>query len=160
MADDDAMVRHIIKCDRVFQNGTYVGEVHGVNIMADEVMLSNNLVVSASNLYPQWGHPNCWDLDPSVPVDREQLVSPASKRGDEWLDFSEAVFDHVENYTVKQYGDAGTDQVTHYSAEDCVKQIKKYCERFGKNAREGLERLDLIKIAHYACLASNKLGDE
>lgn len=79
-----------------------------------------------------------------------------SKRGEEWREFSAMVLHHVENYTVPQYGDMGEDQVTNYTAEDCVKAIGKYASRFGTNQREGQETLDLLKIAHYACLALNK----
>ena len=82
-----------------------------------------------------------------------------SCRGLEWLSFSDSVFEHVENYTVPQYGDVGEDNVTEWSAEDCVKQIEKYQKRFGKNSRPGQEKLDLLKIAHYACLAASKLDD-
>lgn len=83
-------------------------------------------------------------------------VLDLSKRGSEWREFSAMVLHHVENYTVAQYGDAGDDQVTNYTAEDCVKAIGKYASRFGTNQREGQDTLDLLKIAHYACLALSK----
>lgn len=80
-------------------------------------------------------------------------------RGQEWLDFSEEVFDHIKNYSIPQYGDAPNDNVSEWTAEDCVKQIEKYAKRFGKNAREGQDEIDLKKIAHYACLAFGKMED-
>ena len=80
-----------------------------------------------------------------------------SKRGKEWAAFSKKVADHIEEYTVPQYGDIGEDRVTDDSAEDCVREIKKYCLRFGKNQREGQEDLDLMKTAHYACMAHSKV---
>ena len=80
-----------------------------------------------------------------------------SERGWEWDQFQEIVFDHVEKYTVPQYGDKGEDNVTDWTAEQCVKQIGKYEKRFGKNQREGQDKLDILKIAHYACLAYMKL---
>jgi hypothetical protein len=85
------------------------------------------------------------------------MLKKRSYRGREWLNFSESVEDHIEKYTVRQYGDYPSDQVTEWSAEQCVDQVKKYANRFGKGARGPAEELrDLLKIAHYACLAWNK----
>ena len=77
-------------------------------------------------------------------------------RAAEWEVFSVTVLNHVQNYTVPQYGDYPDDQVTGWTVEDCIKNIAKYANRFGKQQRKGQERLDLMKIAHYACLAYNK----
>ena len=82
-----------------------------------------------------------------------------SLRGYDWIEFSNKVLDHIENYTVPQYGDKGKDQVTDYTSEDCVKQIGKYVARHGKNQREGQTKSDLLKIAHYNQLAFDKLED-
>jgi hypothetical protein len=78
-------------------------------------------------------------------------------RSKEWIEFAVIVDDHINNYTVKQYGDRGSDLATNYTPEDFVKQIKKYCERHGKNARPGQDKIDMIKIAHYAQMAWSKL---
>ncbi len=83
-----------------------------------------------------------------------------SKRGQEWLNFSEDVLTHAELYTIPQYGDMPSDQASKWSAQDCVTAILKYGARFGSNSREGQDKLDLMKIAHYACIAANKLGSE
>ncbi len=80
-----------------------------------------------------------------------------SERGKEWIEFALQVDDHINNYTVKQYGDKGNDLATLYTPEDFVKQIKKYCERHGKNARPGQDKIDMIKIAHYAQMAWSKM---
>jgi NTP pyrophosphatase (non-canonical NTP hydrolase) len=80
-----------------------------------------------------------------------------SKRGFNWILFAEAVLKHVEEYTVPQYGDLGEDQVTDYTAEDCMKQVDRYRARFGKNARPGQDKLDLLKMAHYISLAAEKM---
>lgn len=82
-----------------------------------------------------------------------------SKRGFAWVLFAEEVLKHVNNYTVPQYGDAGEDQVTNYSVEDCIKQALKYLNRHGKNAREGQEKLDMLKAAHYIQLACEKMQE-
>ncbi len=80
-----------------------------------------------------------------------------SERGKEWIEFALQVDDHINNYTVKQYGDKGSDLATNYTPDDFVKQIKKYCERHGKNARPDQEKIDMIKIAHYAQMAWTKM---
>ena len=87
-------------------------------------------------------------------------LKPTSKRGAEWLDFSVDVILHVEEYTVPQYGDDPDDEVAEWSAVDCVRAIRKYTGRFGTNARPGEEKLDLMKMAHFACLAAHKLEKE
>jgi hypothetical protein len=83
-----------------------------------------------------------------------------SLRGQEWLGFAFAVLKHIEEYTVPQYGDKGKDIATDYTPEYCVSQIEKYVRRFGKNIRPGHEKLDLIKVAHYAQMALTKLNEK
>lgn len=73
----------------------------------------------------------------------------------EW--FANQVIEHIETYTVPQYGDYPNDQVEEWTPELCIAQIGKYSARFGKNSREGQELLDLIKIAHYAQIAYSKM---
>lgn len=80
-----------------------------------------------------------------------------TRRSSAWLTFAAEVLHHVENYTVPQYGDAGEDEVTNWSAEDCIRAISKYVARFGRNARPGQQRLDLLKMAHFVQLAAEKL---
>lgn len=79
------------------------------------------------------------------------------KRTNAWNDFAAKVADHITNYTVPQYGDAPNDNVESWSAADCIAQVQKYAARFGTNQRAGQEELDLMKIAHYAQLAHDKL---
>lgn len=79
-----------------------------------------------------------------------------SKRGAAWVAFAEEVLRHIEGYTVPQYGDKGEDQVTDWTAGECFKQVKKYEARFGRNAREGQQELDLFKSAHYVQLTCEK----
>lgn len=80
-----------------------------------------------------------------------------AKRTKDWNEFATKVADHIENYTVPQYGDAPNDNVEAWSAQDCIAQVQKYAARFGTNQRVGQEQLDLMKIAHYAQLANAKL---
>jgi len=79
-----------------------------------------------------------------------------SVRGNNWKDFSDLVHVHVEGYTVPQYGDKGADQVTDYTAGECLKQAQKYISRYGRNARPGQQELDFLKAAHYIQLAAEK----
>jgi hypothetical protein len=98
-------------------------------------------------------------------VERRRAGDPArvsvrevqiSKSETAWRKFSEDVAEHIAGYVVPQYGDAGVDPVTDYTAADCILQIKRYVNRYGRNARPGQQQLDLIKIAHYAQLAAGK----
>ena len=73
-----------------------------------------------------------------------------SERGLDWEEFSVKVYNHIENYTVPQYGDKGEDQCTEFTRQDFETQIKKYANRMGKNSRPGQNKLDLLKICHYA----------
>lgn len=80
-----------------------------------------------------------------------------AQRTKDWNEFAAKMADHIENYTVPQYGDAPNDNVAAWSAQDCIAQIQKYATRFGSNQRTGQEALDLMKIAHYAQLAMGKM---
>ncbi len=81
-----------------------------------------------------------------------------SVRGYNWEEFSYVVLEHIDGYTVPQYGDFPNDQVEQWSADDCIKQIHKYANRFGKNQPGPEDQLlDIIKMAHYASLAYEKL---
>ena len=80
-----------------------------------------------------------------------------AQRTKDWNEFATKVADHIENYTVPQYGDAPNDNVESWSAQDCIAQVQKYAARFGNNQRTGQEELDLMKIAHYAQLAMGKM---
>jgi len=83
-----------------------------------------------------------------------------SLRSSEWLNFTAEVFMHIETYTVPQYGDKGTDQCSDFSESDFITQMKKYLNRYGKNSRDGQQQLDLMKIAHYACMLHAKLIED
>jgi hypothetical protein len=83
-----------------------------------------------------------------------------SKRGDDWKELAEKVHDHIEGYTVPQYGDKGEDQASEFTSHDHVIQAKKYLNRYGKNTRPGQEVLDLIKTAHYCQMAAMELTKE
>ena len=97
-------------------------------------------------------------IDP-YPSEEDYATDP-SLRAIEWQDFSERVFNHIESYTVPQYGDKGQDQCSEFSESDFITQMKKYLNRYGKNSREGQERLDLLKIAHYAGMLYTKLAEK
>ena len=81
-----------------------------------------------------------------------------SNRRAEFVAFAFIVLDHVSNYTVKQYGDAPNDPVEEWTPEQCMDSVKRYANRISSNRRGKLEILrDMVKIAHFACLAFSKL---
>lgn len=83
-----------------------------------------------------------------------------SNRGKEWADFNTIVEDHIENYTVPQYGDMPDDQMTTASLDDIKHDVQRYLNRIGRNARGIDESLrDMVKMAHYACIAYNKIKE-
>ena len=80
--------------------------------------------------------------------------------GGMWEKFSNRVLSLVLNYTIPQYGDKLDEQL---SAEFCMDQITKYTRRIkkGQNARgPGEDLRDCLKIAHYACILYNRLGED
>ena len=84
-----------------------------------------------------------------------------SKRGEQWTKFSGMVLDHVENYTVPQYGDFPHDQAEGFSIPDIVLNIRRYLNRAESNARGRAEaKRDCLKIAHYACLLYLRIEKE
>ena len=81
-----------------------------------------------------------------------------SNRGEEWASFSQEIANHVENYCVPQYGDFPDDQMTRASIDNIKHNMSRYVERMGRNSRGREEALrDMKKMAHYACIAYNKL---
>jgi len=91
------------------------------------------------------------DVDKAIPNQR------LSVRGQEWAAFAKEVLDHIETYTIHQYGDKGEDQCTEFTVQDFQTQIKKYTNRFGRNSRPGQDEIDLKKIAHYSQMLLFKL---
>lgn len=82
-------------------------------------------------------------------------------RLDEWEVFSSITHSHIKNYTIPQYGDKPGDNLSTWDPEDCIRQIGKYINRFKNNARGPYERkLDMLKVAHYACVAFWKLQEQ
>jgi len=76
-----------------------------------------------------------------------------SKRGHAWVQFSDMVLRHIEDYTVPQYGDEGDDLADDYSEEDALRNVTKYLKRFGRNARPDEQARDFVKMAHYVQIA-------
>lgn len=87
-------------------------------------------------------------------------MSIPETREEEWTAFSEIVKSHILQYTIKQYNDKGEDNVTNWTIKDLMEAIYKYYSRYKSNQRPGQEQLDLMKIAHYACMAYWKYEEE
>ena len=82
-----------------------------------------------------------------------------SNRGIEFEEFVEVVSEHIENYTVPQYGDAPDDLVEEWTPSQCMDSVKRYANRINSNRRGRIETLrDMLKVAHFACLAFNKFN--
>ena len=85
---------------------------------------------------------------------RMQYTKKTSKRGFNFMMFALEVLDHIEEYTIPQYGDEGEDQVSDWTVEDCLKAVKKYIARYGRNTRKGQQGLDFKKMVHFVQLAA------
>jgi hypothetical protein len=93
-------------------------------------------------------------LDPVI------KIKTLSLRGCDFIHFADKVFNHIETYTVPQYGDKGEDQMTNYTAKELVQQSQKYMSRYGRNAREGQQELDFLKAVHCLQMAHDKYLEE
>lgn len=83
-----------------------------------------------------------------------------SIRAINWTKFSSKIFNHIEEYTVPQYGDSPNDQLEGWTPEQCLEAIQRYVNRNknNTNARGPQEALrDMLKIAHYASVAYEKM---
>lgn len=88
-------------------------------------------------------------------------MSVAPLRVLEWVLFADQVVDHIEDYTVPQYGDKGSDPLTEMTPEQCMQDIKKWAARFGTGQRGKAEaQRDMLKIAHIACVIWHKTREE
>lgn len=77
-----------------------------------------------------------------------------SEKGCAWARFADMVVNHIENYSVPQYGPTLSENTDVTSTEDCLKYIAKYLRRHGSDRRGRIEELrDLVKIAHFAQFA-------
>jgi hypothetical protein len=82
-------------------------------------------------------------------------------RLDQWMEFQDRVFDHVEQYTCPQYGDMPKDQAAEFTIEEIAMNMKRYLNRVGKGQRGPEEaRRDMLKVAHYACMIYAKMMEQ
>lgn len=76
-----------------------------------------------------------------------------SNRGKEWSAFSSHVAEHVDGYTVPQYGDAPDDAVSQFSEHDIAMNLQRYVNRIETSQRGPEEaQRDLLKIAHFCAI--------
>lgn len=83
-----------------------------------------------------------------------------SEREKQWQEFSDLVATHLREYTTPQYGDVGEDEITNYTVETCLEQVRKYCKRYDTQSRDGQQELDFIKMAHYTQCAWEKYNNK
>ena len=71
----------------------------------------------------------------------------------EWAKFAVLVLQHIEEYTIPQYGDAPDDQESSFTEHDIAAHLRRYVNRLESNARGPEEaQRDLLKIAHYCAM--------
>lgn len=80
----------------------------------------------------------------------------------QWDSFDEQVRRHITQYTIVQYGNPdGDEQVDAFTPEDCWREMQRYYNRRRSSVRGPVEQLrDLLKVAHYAQFAYDKLRAE
>jgi len=91
--------------------------------------------------------------------DFQSIAGDDAPNDAKWTVFRAIVNQHIEEYTIPQYGDLPDDFASTWSQADCLRNIEKYLRRIRKNSREQQHGLDCIKRAHYACIAYFKGGD-
>lgn len=84
-----------------------------------------------------------------------------SRRAEQFNQFADIVVDHIETYTIPQYGDMPYDNASTFTEADFITQIKKYMARMESNVRGPVEaQRDLVKIAHYCGMLYMKRKEE
>jgi len=80
----------------------------------------------------------------------------------QWDQFDQQLRRHILRYTLAQYGNPeGNEQVDSFTVEDCWREIQRYYHRRKATVRGTKEQLrDLLKVAHYAQFAYDKLRAE
>ena len=87
------------------------------------------------------------------------MLNMYSAKGNTWLSFSAITLEHIENYSVPQYGPDIKENTDVDGPDDCRKYIAKYLRRAGSERRGRIEELrDLVKIAHFAQIAFDMMG--
>lgn len=127
--------------DYMFTTNTsdYLGEIFCINIDNEDITkdVPKKDIVDGCEAY----------IEPEFPV-----------RLQEWWNFSEDVEEHIQEYTIPQYGDYPQDQLTTTTNECIVHDMKRYLNRFGKGQRGHREAMrDMLKIAQYAGVLYNRL---
>lgn len=85
----------------------------------------------------------------------------SSNRTNQFKVFAGKVEEHIENYTVKQYGDAPHDQLSTATRDDVVYNIKRYVARLNTGCRGRVEaKRDVLKLAHYLQVLYSLMEEE
>lgn len=132
----------------------------GRNVEAERELLENLSPKKSPGLYvQQFAYADVSDKEYCQMNNiKYDFNEPCSKRGQDWLEFSQDVFNHIENYTVPQYGDKGNDQATDWIIEHLLEEVKKYINRYDKVIPERQVR-DFLKMAHYVQIAATKYDE-
>jgi hypothetical protein len=82
-------------------------------------------------------------------------------RYEKWKKFEPKVIRHLTEYCDKQYPTSDPDNdLNNWSIPDLKAHMKAYVNRIGTTQR-GPEQAkeDMLKLAHFACIIWNKLGE-
>jgi hypothetical protein len=76
-----------------------------------------------------------------------------TQQSKEWAEFAVSVLQHIEEYTIPQYGDAPDDQASKFTGHDIAVNLQRYVNRL-ESSRRGFEdaQRDLLKITHYCAM--------
>lgn len=84
----------------------------------------------------------------------------SSEKIREWRRFSEAVEQHIRDYTIPQYGDGPDAMIESQDVEFCWQQIERYLRRRNVAVRGREEQIrDVLKVAHYASFIWRKMRE-
>ena len=118
---------------------------HTAHALVSERHAKSDLITMVYALLMQW--------------DAEKSPVAKSNRGQHWLDVCLDVLDHIENYTVPQYGDYPNDQLTEWTDDEILSSMKRYLGRAGKGQRGSSEEVrDMLKLIHYASVRYARLA--
>ena len=73
-------------------------------------------------------------------------------RGKMWINFSGEVLDHIDAYTIPQYGDFPKDLAATWDEAQVIKEVEKYLHRIKSAMRPDCRYTDLLKMSHYLCM--------
>lgn len=100
--------------------------------------------------------------NPKDVLDQRKEIKMQTKL-EQWEIFSKKVSEHIETYVVPQYGDYPDEHIGSMTLEQIKGKLSSYVARMGKvQVNGGFERAirDMLKMAHFACYAIEKMPED